>query len=146
MYCIPINLTRVLLPRYFYFSCPVKSCGDPGIPRNGNRSGYLFNVNNEVRYSCNTGFSLNGPSVRVCQANQTWTETTPKCKRKLSSSIGTPFIAEAKIQCNKLPTWLRVLSTRPFRRATEHPSLLREFYATVSGTCHFQNMELSEES
>jgi len=32
-----------------------------------------------VRYSCDEGYTLYGPVERVCQANGTWTDTTPIC-------------------------------------------------------------------
>ena len=34
-------------------------------------------------YSCNFGFSLQGDKTRVCQADETWSGSEPKCVRKL---------------------------------------------------------------
>ena len=62
-----------------------KNCGNPGTPIHGNKDGNLYTVNREVRYSCKTGFVLNGSIRRRCLANRTWTGTLPTCTRMSSS-------------------------------------------------------------
>jgi len=32
-----------------------------------------------VTYTCNTGYTLNGSSMRTCQADGTWTGSDPTC-------------------------------------------------------------------
>ena len=59
------------------------SCGHPGVPVHGKINSYVFSYNSSVEYSCNPGYTIVGPKKRVCQANQTWTGSLPRCMRKL---------------------------------------------------------------
>ncbi len=36
-----------------------------------------------VTYTCNTGYTLNGPMTRTCGENGTWSSTAPICEGKL---------------------------------------------------------------
>ncbi len=57
------------------------SCGELSNPENGNVvvSSSLFR--GTATYSCNTNFELvNGLQVRMCQANETWSEIAPTCQ------------------------------------------------------------------
>ncbi|XP_073244344.1 sushi, von Willebrand factor type A, EGF and pentraxin domain-containing protein 1-like isoform X3 [Porites lutea] len=65
------------------FSCNAISCGRPGVPVHGKINSYVFSYNSSVEYSCNPGYTIVGPKKRVCQANQTWTGSLPRCIRKL---------------------------------------------------------------
>ncbi|XP_068695180.1 sushi, von Willebrand factor type A, EGF and pentraxin domain-containing protein 1-like isoform X3 [Montipora foliosa] len=85
IWCRDGSWTRIFL------TCTVKSCGYPGTPKYGQRAGYLFTYNSTVEYSCDQGYTLVGSRRRVCQANQTWTGTTPQC-------------TYASINCGALPT------------------------------------------
>ena len=33
-----------------------------------------------ARYSCDTGYTLNGPAERTCQANERWNGSVPTCE------------------------------------------------------------------
>lgn len=58
-----------------------KSCPHPGRPRNGNVKG-KYQFSEQVKYSCHFCYKLNGPSYRICQANQKWSDRLPTCDRK----------------------------------------------------------------
>ena len=64
-------------------------CGDdPGIPIGGQRSTFSRVYTSEVRYSCLTGYTLQGSDRRTCQSNGEWSGSLPQCNRRL---IGTLF-------------------------------------------------------
>ncbi len=56
------------------------SCGEElNDPDNGNV--VVSSSQGTATYSCNTNFELvNGPQVRMCQANETWSEIAPTCQ------------------------------------------------------------------
>ena len=69
---------------YVIFSVEV-SCDQPGIPSNGRvdtSAGTSFG--DVARYSCNTGYTLNGTAERICQANREWNGSVPACERELA--------------------------------------------------------------
>ena len=55
------------------------SCNDPGAPNNGKRTITTVTVGSEVMFSCNIGYILIGDTVQVCQPDQTWSGTLPRC-------------------------------------------------------------------
>jgi len=60
-------------------------CGQPDIPSNGrvdNSAGTSFG--DVARYSCDTGYMLNGTAERTCQANGQWNGSVPTCERELA--------------------------------------------------------------
>ena len=58
-------------------------CGDPGIPKHGQRHGTLSTVyTSEVRYSCLLGYTLQGSDRRTCQYNGEWSGSPPQCNRR----------------------------------------------------------------
>ncbi|XP_044180207.1 sushi, von Willebrand factor type A, EGF and pentraxin domain-containing protein 1-like isoform X4 [Acropora millepora] len=59
-------------------------CTDPGIPFNGNRIGNDFSEGQMVAFSCDSNFTLVGPSLVFCVAGQ-WDATTPTCKASCSN-------------------------------------------------------------
>ncbi|XP_028834623.1 CUB and sushi domain-containing protein 3-like isoform X3 [Denticeps clupeoides] len=63
-------------------NCTLISCGDPGIPANGLRSGEDFTIGHNVTYACMTGFIVVNTSgvTRTCSHNGTWSEMLPACK------------------------------------------------------------------
>ncbi|XP_065195935.1 sushi, von Willebrand factor type A, EGF and pentraxin domain-containing protein 1-like isoform X2 [Sycon ciliatum] len=73
-------------------NCTALPCSDPGIPVNGGRviTGLAFQDN--VSYSCNNGFQLNGTANISCiWVNGTkWTNSTPICDRRSCIDPGTP--------------------------------------------------------
>ena len=66
-----------------------KTCGDPGTPRNGKRSGLSFTFQDTVHYSCNNCYKLTGAGYRQCLGDTTWTGSLPTCTRKYRSSFST---------------------------------------------------------
>ena len=67
-----------------FFSVEV-SCGQPDIPSNGRvdtSAGTSFG--DVARYSCDTGYTLNGPAERTCQANKEWSGSVPTCESEIN--------------------------------------------------------------
>ncbi|XP_013394336.1 sushi, von Willebrand factor type A, EGF and pentraxin domain-containing protein 1 isoform X2 [Lingula anatina] len=58
------------------------SCGFPGKPENGDVSSLLSSHSYDVRvkFSCQTGYRLRGPTSRICQDNGEWSHYVPKCE------------------------------------------------------------------
>ena len=40
-----------------------------------------------TRYSCDTGYTLNGPAERTCQADGQWNGSAPTCEREIVLAI-----------------------------------------------------------
>ncbi len=51
------------------------SCGEPDVPTSAGTS-----FGDVARYSCDTGYTLNGPAERTCQADGQWSESVPTCE------------------------------------------------------------------
>ncbi|XP_058853305.1 CUB and sushi domain-containing protein 2-like [Acipenser ruthenus] len=60
--------------------CVPITCGHPGNPTNGLTQGTQFNLNDMVRFACNTGYILKGAVRSQCQANGQWSNALPNCK------------------------------------------------------------------
>ena len=58
------------------------TCGHPGNPTFGLTQGTQFNLNDAVRFVCNTGYVLQGKGRSSCQANGQWSNVLPRCKSK----------------------------------------------------------------
>ncbi|KAK0153134.1 CUB and sushi domain-containing protein 1 [Merluccius polli] len=56
------------------------TCGHPGNPTFGMTQGTQFNLNDAVRFVCNTGYVLHGTGKSTCQSNGQWSNALPKCK------------------------------------------------------------------
>ena len=56
-------------------------CGDPGIPKYGQRHGSTLSTvyTSEVRYSCRSGYTLQGSDSITCQSNGEWSGSPPQC-------------------------------------------------------------------
>ena len=57
------------------------SCGQLDSPSNGSvdtSAGTSFG--DVARYSCDTGYTLNGPAERTCQADGRWNGSEPTCE------------------------------------------------------------------
>lgn len=78
-------MLNAILCVFFCFS-PVQQCPDPGEVVNGARSVRPeagFAVGTVVRFSCNQGYQLEGPSQISCHGRDTgtpkWSDRSPKC-------------------------------------------------------------------
>ncbi|ELU07763.1 hypothetical protein CAPTEDRAFT_103334, partial [Capitella teleta] len=69
-------------------------CKFPGRPRNGyiSLSGSTYYYGATARYTCATGYTLQGPNTRVCQQNERWSNALPICQSKYSRSRLNPGI------------------------------------------------------
>lgn len=75
------------LSLYYNFVWIVINCGDPGQPKNGNTvaaDGYTYG--NDVRFSCNDNYVLEGSVVATCEINEKWSRSLPVCLGTLINS------------------------------------------------------------
>lgn len=70
-----------------------RSCGNPGVPENGNKNSSSYQYGNSIKFECNVGYTLQGSAVRTCEDNGLWTGTQPTCESKLNKLF---------CSCNKL--------------------------------------------
>lgn len=68
-------------------SAPLMSCGNPGTPGNGIRTGDSFSIGATVQYSCLAGFKLIGDNIITCQSDGTWSASLPMCARSLIPEV-----------------------------------------------------------
>ncbi|XP_067409310.1 sushi, von Willebrand factor type A, EGF and pentraxin domain-containing protein 1 isoform X1 [Emydura macquarii macquarii] len=61
--------------------CRRISCGPPESIESGSVRGEKFLFGDEVLYSCNPGFELQGPSRRICHVSRRWSPSAPSCVR-----------------------------------------------------------------
>ncbi|XP_060618494.2 sushi, von Willebrand factor type A, EGF and pentraxin domain-containing protein 1 isoform X2 [Anolis sagrei] len=59
--------------------CKKISCGSPEPINNGSVIGKDFFFGDEVLYSCDQGFELQGPTRRICHVNKKWSPSAPTC-------------------------------------------------------------------
>ena len=75
-----------------YHFVTARNCGHPGTPVHGNINSYVFTYGSTVEYTCNKGYTLVGSKQRVCQANQTWSGTSPQCTSRFGSLIESSYV------------------------------------------------------
>ncbi|CAH3123360.1 unnamed protein product [Porites lobata] len=56
-------------------------CGDPGVPVHGYKIGENYWGGQMVKYTCDPGYFLEGPTNRMCLENGNWSDVVPKCHR-----------------------------------------------------------------
>ncbi|XP_077127218.1 CUB and sushi domain-containing protein 3 isoform X7 [Ranitomeya variabilis] len=70
--------------KIYYEELRSSSCGNPGIPPKGVLSGTKFDVGEKIRYSCVTGYILDGHPQLTCIANSantaSWDFPVPICR------------------------------------------------------------------
>ncbi|CAH1252778.1 CSMD3 [Branchiostoma lanceolatum] len=66
--------------------CNAARCQELTAPTNGARTPATgsHSVQNVIRFTCNTGYVLNGAASVTCQADLTWTAPVPTCRRKMA--------------------------------------------------------------
>lgn len=67
------------------------SCGNPGVPPKGILYGTRFDVGDKIRYSCVTGYILDGHPQLTCIANSvntaSWDFPVPICRGKKNATV-----------------------------------------------------------
>ena len=72
----------------YCFSTEAVECRPPpAAPQNGQRNVSDTTFGSTVTYSCNTGYTLQGPRTRVCMANKQWNGSALACNRKLCTNV-----------------------------------------------------------
>ena len=91
---------------------PVITCLDPGTVPNSHRTGrvaYHYRYDTHVRYTCNTGYELQGSAVLRCEESGRWSAPLPTCQRKyctdvIAKAIKLPWIFPgASLTFNRVP-------------------------------------------
>ncbi|KAK3732755.1 hypothetical protein QZH41_008635, partial [Actinostola sp. cb2023] len=57
------------------------SCGNPGVPTNGEVFGTLYSYSQKLRFDCLPGYRLVGSIDRTCGADGRWSGSQPRCDR-----------------------------------------------------------------
>ena len=58
---------------------PTAPCQDPGVPRQGNRTGDDFRHDSKVIFTCPNNYLMEGVGEMSC-SNGTWSNRVPTCK------------------------------------------------------------------
>ncbi|ELU02745.1 hypothetical protein CAPTEDRAFT_117873, partial [Capitella teleta] len=74
--------------------CEKVSCGDPGSPLHGQRIGDSFAYTDEVSFSCEEGYQLQGSAKMFCMSNAKWTGTKPTCEAIMCDALEAPSNAD----------------------------------------------------
>nr|AFD18593.1 Bf/C2B [Ctenopharyngodon idella] len=61
-----------------------EDCKNPGVPPGASRSGERFRIGDRVRYLCQLGLDMLGPSERNCLDSREWSGTEPRCYAQYS--------------------------------------------------------------
>ena len=66
---------------------PVVDCGDPGPLTNGQHILFTTTYNSVAIFTCDVGYTLQGPNSRTCQSDGQWSGSVPQCIRMLNDRI-----------------------------------------------------------
>ena len=61
--------------------CKPVACSPPSKPPHSIIDGFDFHFKGVIRYRCKVGYELMGAERRTCQADRTWSDDQPRCKR-----------------------------------------------------------------
>ncbi|CAH1263510.1 CSMD3 [Branchiostoma lanceolatum] len=70
--------------------CDRLKCPDVSDPAHGSVTGGLY-LGDTVAYTCDSGYELHGTPIQICQSDQTWSGTQPRCDRKQCSTLDPPL-------------------------------------------------------
>lgn len=107
-----LELSRIIMTlngSYPYLHFLAITCGHPGNPANGVTHGTQFNLNDMVRFTCNTGYLLQGSINSRCQSNGQWSNSLPTCKGK-SSNYQAVLFKLSKFWHKKMVYWRWIYS------------------------------------
>ena len=62
-------------------------CGDPGVPVHGYKTGENYWAGQMVTFTCDTGYHLEGPTIRLCLEGGNWSDVMPTCECSYSNSF-----------------------------------------------------------
>lgn len=85
------QLLILLIPSPLSTELQSSSCGNPGVPPKGVLYGTRFDVGDKIRYSCVTGYILDGHPQLTCIANSvntaSWDFPVPICRGKEKNNV-----------------------------------------------------------
>ena len=87
-YIIPVIMPVVHVKASLcFFSFIAKNCGPLAVPLNGSLTGNETTFPNEVSFSCDEGFILNGSTIRRCQDDGAWSGVLTTCQGTIDLEI-----------------------------------------------------------
>lgn len=89
------------------------SCGNPGVPPKGILYGTRFNVGDKIRYSCVSGYVLDGHPQLTCVTNAgnaaVWDFPVPICRGKHWAVYVTVYVIAAWWDVQYIPAFVSLL-------------------------------------
>lgn len=83
---LPPVMVTVLSVFLDFLVLPSHTCGTPGLIPNGVSHGSRYNIGDKIRYSCESGFVLEGHSILTCivspGSGAQWDFPSPFCRGK----------------------------------------------------------------
>ncbi len=96
------NIFTILKPTIY---CFISENTCPSVP--GLANGHVSSTTLKSFYGCNSGYKLNGPSVRECHPDGQWSGVQPTCTSKCHSSLCFSLISNNQFveKIHKFLTW-----------------------------------------